>query len=219
MPEQIQETAVSGNVKTSKSAIWSLVLGIIGIPLCLLIIPGILAVIFGIIGLVKIKKSAGTLKGTGLAIAGLILGGLITIISPFIIITDIAIVAAIAIPSYLTARGHAIELNEFNKTEATKSNIQDISAKTDISNIGSALELYKMDSGYYPSNEQGIQVLINNKQKNSYIDNIPDDPWGRPYQYRYPGKNNKDSFDLWSPGADGEDGTPDDITNWQNKPC
>lgn len=202
MAEQIQEAGVSPTgIKTSKSAIWSLICGIAGIILCL---PAIPAIILGIIGLVNIKKSAGALKGNGLAIAGIILGGLILIMLPFI-----AIVAAIAIPNIVKARNHAL-VDVKNQPMVEK-------AKTDIENIRSALELYKIDSDNYPSNEQGIQVLINNEQGVPYIDDIPNDPWGRPYQYRYPGENNKDSFDLWSPGADGKDGTEDDITNWQQE--
>ncbi|MFH0887858.1 MAG: type II secretion system protein GspG [Planctomycetota bacterium] len=213
MTEQIQEAIPNGasnigavpsgtsnnNVKTSKSAIWSLICGIAGVILCL---PAIPAIILGIIGLVKIKKSAGALKGTGMATAGLILGGLIIIALPFV-----AIVAAIVIPNIVKAKNQAVM--------SIKNQPLELKAKSDIANIGSALELYKMDSGDYPSSEQGIQVLINNEQENSYINNIPDDPWGGHYQYRYPGENNKDSFDLWSPGADGEDGTTDDVTNWQ----
>ena len=194
MPEQIQGTAVctaDSGIKTSKSAIWSLICGIAGLIFCL---PAIPAIILGIIGLVNIKKSAGALKGKGMAIAGLILGGLMTIAIPFI-----AMAAAVAIPAFMTAKGHATEFK----------------AKVDITSITSALELYNMDYGSYPSNEQGLQVLINNEQGNPYITAIPNDPWGRPYQYRFPGEHNQDYFDLWSPGADGQDGTKDDITNWQ----
>ena len=218
MTEQVQETTPNeagnigavplgtcdSNVKISKSAIWSLVLGITGIPLCIIVIPEILAVILGIIGLVNIKKSAGALKGRGMAIAGIILGGLILITLPFV-----AIVAAIAIPNIVKAKNQVMTI--------IKNQPMTLKAKSDISNIVSALELYKLDSGDYPSSEQGIQLLMNNELGKSYIDKIPDDPWGRHYQYRYPGENNKDSFDLWSPGADGKDGTPDDVTNWQAK--
>jgi len=87
MKEQIQETTSSNNVKTSKSAIWSLICGIAGIIICL---PAIPAIILGIIGLVNIKKSNGALKGTGLAITGLILGGL-----------SFVILLAIGIPAFL----------------------------------------------------------------------------------------------------------------------
>jgi len=64
-------------VKTSKSAIWSLVCGILGLILCL---PAIPAIILGVIGLVNIKKSAGVLKGITLAIIGLILGAIALIV-------------------------------------------------------------------------------------------------------------------------------------------
>jgi len=201
MPEQIQGTAVctaDSGIKTSKSAIWSLICGIAGIILCL---PAIPAIILGIIGLVNIKKSAGALKGKGMAIAGLILGGLWIIVLPVMIIAlpVIAMVGAIAIPGFMTTRSHAMESK----------------AKVEITNIESALELYRMDFGSYPSNEQGLQVLINNEQRNPYLTTIPNDPWSRPYQYRYPSEHNQDSFDLWSAGADGQDGTKDDVTNWQ----
>ena len=52
-------------------------------------------------------------------------------------------------------------------------------------------------------------------QGNLIQDNkIPTDPWGEPYQYRYPGVKNKDRYDLWSKGPDKTDGTDDDIGNW-----
>ena len=43
---------------------------------------------------------------------------------------------------------------------------------------------------------------------------VEKDPWGNDYQYRYPGKKNTESYDLWSPGPDGKNNTSDDITNW-----
>ena len=46
---------------------------------------------------------------------------------------------------------------------------------------------------------------------------LPIDPWNNPYVYYYPGKHNQDSFDLLSVGADGKEGTEDDITNWEQK--
>jgi general secretion pathway protein G len=48
-------------------------------------------------------------------------------------------------------------------------------------------------------------------------DDVPKDPWGNPFRYRASGDDlhNKDSFDLWSAGPDGKDGTDDDIKNWR----
>lgn len=92
-------------VKTSGLAIASLVLGILGF-VCIPVIPSLLALIFGIISLKNIGKSAGTLGGKGLAIAGTILGGIGTFLT---LIATIAIIAAIAIPNLLTSR---ISVNE-----------------------------------------------------------------------------------------------------------
>ncbi|MBI5779462.1 MAG: DUF2950 family protein [Planctomycetes bacterium] len=93
-------------------ATWSLVLGITGLVLCVLIIPSILAVIFGIVALVKIGNSKGLLVGKGKAIAGIILGGLWVVMIPFI-----AIVAAIAIPNLLSGR---ISANEASAAASLK---------------------------------------------------------------------------------------------------
>jgi general secretion pathway protein G len=49
-----------------------------------------------------------------------------------------------------------------------------------------------------------------------YMDKIAKDPWERDFQYVSPGKHNVDSFDVWSNGPDGQDGTADDIGNWQS---
>jgi len=185
------ETGASNTVKTSKAALWSLICGIAGIILCL---PAIPAVILGIVGLVKIKKSNGALKGSGKAITGLILGGLAILVWPFILI-----VASIALPAFIHAKSTAMEST----------------AKFEIRNTGTALEQYRMDSGNYPSTEQGLQILMNNEHGQKYLDKIRNDPWGRPYHYRYPGSNNPSSYDLWSDGKDGIEGTMDDIDKWK----
>lgn len=89
--------------------------------------------------------------------------------------------------------------------------------KFDISFISGYLEKYKKDVGGYPTTTQGISVLV--KDEKEYLFNrIPKDPWGNKYHYRYPGKLNKNSFDLWSTGADqqlGGEGENRDIGNWQ----
>lgn len=185
------EPGTSNTVKTSCAALWSLICGIAGVILCL---PAIPAVILGIVGLVKIKNSAGALKGKGLAITGLILGGLGVIALPII-----GIIAAIAIPNVIRARDQAVIYR----------------VRADIMNISQSLEMYNMDYGVYPTTEQGLEALVKNEQGHSYMDSIPKDSWGRPYHYRYPGVNNPVSYDLWSDGADGREGTPDDIASWK----
>jgi general secretion pathway protein G len=83
---------------------------------------------------------------------------------------------------------------------------------------------YKMQMGDYPSSDEGLQALLTappskaDKWQGPYLEvqggKLPLDPWKNPYQYRYPGTHNKGSYDLWSMGPDGKDGTEDDIGNW-----
>lgn len=84
-------------------------------------------------------------------------------------------------------------------------------AKADISSsLATALKLYDLDNGQFPSTEQGLNALLG-----PYIENKPVDPWGRPYRYKYPGEHNRLSYDLYSLGKDGADGTEDDVKNWE----
>lgn len=80
---------------------------------------------------------------------------------------------------------------------------------------------YRIHMGSYPSTEEGLQALITppssraDRWKGPYLEakTVPIDPWGNPYQYRYPGTHNPDSYDLWSWGPDGHE-SADDIGNW-----
>ncbi|MFH1497456.1 MAG: type II secretion system major pseudopilin GspG [Verrucomicrobiota bacterium] len=86
---------------------------------------------------------------------------------------------------------------------------------------------YRIDLGDYPSTAEGLQALITppagraDRWKGPYIEittggGVPLDPWGEPYQYRYPAKNNPNAggYDLFSKGKDKVADTPDDIGNW-----
>ncbi|MBZ4644167.1 MAG: ral secretion pathway protein [Deferribacteraceae bacterium] len=92
-------------------------------------------------------------------------------------------------------------------------------AKSDIKTIESALKLYKLDNGIYPTTEQGLQALITkpetepipkNWKKGGYLDtnSLPKDPWGNNYIYRSPGENERD-YEIISLGADGKEGGQD----------
>jgi general secretion pathway protein G len=91
--------------------------------------------------------------------------------------------------------------------------------------LGAPLMSYKMHMGDYPSTSEGLQSLATppanhaERWRGPYItDNkLPLDPWGEPYQYRYPGTKNKSGYDLWSKGPDKADGTEDDIGNWSKE--
>jgi general secretion pathway protein G len=85
------------------------------------------------------------------------------------------------------------------------------------------LTSYKIHMNDFPSTSDGLQALWVAPAKGAenwhgpYGDGSkpPLDPWGEPYQYEYPGKNNKGSYDLWSKGPDKQSGTEDDIGNWE----
>ena len=89
------------------------------------------------------------------------------------------------------------------------------------------LQVYRMHVGDYPSTTEGLQALViapagkADRWRGPYVvDDKPEiflDPWGNPYQYRYPGIHNKNKPDVWSKGPDGKDGTADDIGNWPKK--
>ncbi len=97
-------------------------------------------------------------------------------------------------------------------------------AQSDINaNISTALKLYQLDNGNFPSTEQGLNALLNkpstgvsaNNWNGPYLEKNPIDPWGNPYKYKSPGTNNKSGYDLYSMGKDALEGTEDDVKNWQ----
>lgn len=97
-------------------------------------------------------------------------------------------------------------------------------ARADIQALSSALKLYKLDNYNYPSTQQGLEALrrrpggdppANNWKQGGYIERLPTDPWGNPYQYLSPGQHGE--YDIWSYGSDGKPGGQDaaaDIGNW-----
>ncbi|MBZ0253347.1 MAG: type II secretion system major pseudopilin GspG [Candidatus Methylomirabilis sp.] len=101
-----------------------------------------------------------------------------------------------------------------------------VRAKTEVATIGQALDLYKLDNGFYPTTEQGLQALVQkpsgggpvpqNWNPEGYLPNVPIDPWGKEYVYLYPGAHGS-GFDLESFGQDGIDGGEGpaaDVESW-----
>jgi len=102
-------------------------------------------------------------------------------------------------------------------------------ARVQIKNIETALKLYKLDNGSYPSTEQGLGALVtkptvgiipNSYKDGGYLESkkLPKDPWGNDYLYVSPGEHG--DYDLFSYGADGAkggDGKNADITSWDTK--
>jgi general secretion pathway protein G len=97
-------------------------------------------------------------------------------------------------------------------------------AKTQVRALKGPLKAYWLDMNDYPTTAQGLEALRNppgdlansSKWQGPYLDSpVPLDPWDRPYQYEYPGRHESDMPDIWSIGADGADGTTDDVGNWE----
>jgi general secretion pathway protein G len=85
--------------------------------------------------------------------------------------------------------------------------------------VRTPLMSYRMNMGGYPTTNQGLSALIKapegsgRRWKGPYIDELPLDPWGRPYEYRCPGEHNRDRYDVWSLGSKGN-GNEESIGNW-----
>lgn len=101
-------------------------------------------------------------------------------------------------------------------------------AQVQIEAFKTALESYRLKNSYYPSTEQGLQALVTAPTtgklpqyypEGGYLDKIPKDPWGNDYNYMSPGLHNSRSYDIWSYGADNEEGGEGkdaDINSWDS---
>lgn len=117
-----------------------------------------------------------------------------TLLELLVVIVIIGLLAAYVGPRYFSQLG---------KSERK-------AAKAQIEAFGKALDTYRLDTGNYPTTEQGLAALTTKPDGEPRWDGpylqkaIPVDPWGRPYVYRSPGQN--DEFDLFSYGKDGQSG-------------
>jgi general secretion pathway protein G len=125
-----------------------------------------------------------------------------TLIELLLVLVILAVLAAVVVPKFT------------GRSEQAKQ----AAAKTDISNISMQISAFEIDTGRFPSTEEGVGALLSapanaNGWHGPYLERVPVDPWQNPYQYRYPGQHNTSGFDLFSMGADGREGN-DDIDNW-----
>ena len=130
-----------------------------------------------------------------------------TLIELMVVLAILGVLAALIVPNVLDraddARGTA--------------------ARADVNNLMQALKLYRLDNQRYPAAEQGLQALVVKPSTGPapvnwkpYLDKLPNDPWGRPYQYMNPGV--KGEVDVLSLGADGQpggEGKNANIGSWQ----
>jgi len=131
-----------------------------------------------------------------------------TLIEIMVVVVIMGVLAALVLPKVLDRVGQS-------KTAA---------AKVEISTIMQALKMYKLDNQRYPTTEQGLQALMAkptagpsaNGWKAPYLEKMPKDPWGNPYQFLSPGV--KGEVDVFSYGADGQpggSGDDADIGSWE----
>lgn len=130
-----------------------------------------------------------------------------TLIELMVVLVIIGVLAALIVPNVLERADDA----------------RVTAARTDITNIMQALKLYRLDNQRYPTAEQGLQSLITKPTAGPvpgnwklYLEKLPNDPWGRPYQYLNPGI--KGEVDVMSFGADGQsggEGKNADVGSWQ----
>ncbi|MFK7851343.1 MAG: type II secretion system major pseudopilin GspG [Akkermansiaceae bacterium] len=91
---------------------------------------------------------------------------------------------------------------------------------SDFNTISSAISTYKLNAGTVPSTSQGLEALVNKpastpvpKRWTQLATEVPLDPWQQPYQYRNPGKKDTSTFEIYSVGPDGQEGTEDDLSS------
>lgn len=130
-----------------------------------------------------------------------------TLIELLVVLVIIGVLAALVVPNVLDRAEDA----------------RVTAARTDVNNLMQALKLYKLDNQRYPSSEQGLDALVKKPTVGTpptnwkqYLEKLPNDPWGHPYQYANPGV--KGDIDVYSFGADGRaggDGRDADIGSWQ----
>lgn len=129
-----------------------------------------------------------------------------TLIELMVVIMILGVLAALVVPRVMSRPDEA----------------RVVAAKQDIAQVMQALKLYRLDNSRYPTTEQGLQSLavrpssgpIPNNWK-SYLDKVPNDPWGKPYQYLNPGVRGE--IDVFSFGADGQSGgtgVEADVGSW-----
>jgi general secretion pathway protein G len=132
-----------------------------------------------------------------------------TLIEIMVVVAILGILAALIVPKVIGRSDEA----------------RVVAAKQDIGTLMQALKLYRLDNQRYPSTEQGLAALLAkptaaplpaNWKTGGYLDRLPRDPWGNPYQYLQPGLHAE--VDIFSFGADGQPGGADldaDIGSWQ----
>jgi general secretion pathway protein G len=129
-----------------------------------------------------------------------------TLIEIMVVVVIIGLLVAIVAPNVMS--------------RLTQAEIQ--AAQADIKQLSSSVNFFRMDFRRYPSEGEGLEILlgkeeVDGKPGSKILQSMPNDPWGRPYYYVYPSTHGRE-FDIYSLGADGEEGGEDanaDIGSWE----
>ena len=131
-----------------------------------------------------------------------------TLLEVMVVVVILGILAALVVPKIISRPDEA----------------RIMAAKQDIASLMQALKLYRLDNQRYPTTEQGLQALIikpttppipPNWKTGGYVERLPKDPWGNPYQYLYPGVHAEiDVFSFGADGAPGGEGNDADLGSW-----
>ncbi|MDD2915233.1 MAG: type II secretion system major pseudopilin GspG [Gallionella sp.] len=131
-----------------------------------------------------------------------------TLLEVMVVVVILGILAALVVPKIISRPDEARVL----------------AAKQDIASLMQALKLYRLDNQRYPVTEQGLQALVTqptvaplppNWKSGGYVERLPKDPWGNPYQYLNPGVHgDMDIFSAGADGAPGGEGNDADIGSW-----
>jgi general secretion pathway protein G len=131
-----------------------------------------------------------------------------TLLEVMVVVVILGVLAALVVPKIISRPDEA----------------RAIAARQDIASLMQALKLYRLDNQRYPTTEQGLQALVArpasaplaaNWKGGGYVERLPNDPWGRPYQYLNPGvRGELDVFSLGADGAPGGEGSDADIGSW-----
>lgn len=127
-----------------------------------------------------------------------------TLIELMLVVIIISALAAMVLPR-LAGR------SEQARVAAARADIQ--------ANIATAIKLYELDNGSFPTSSEGLQALLSKPSSainwnGPYLEKEPIDPWGRSYQYKSPGQHRPQDYDLYSLGKDGQE-SADDVANWE----
>lgn len=131
-----------------------------------------------------------------------------TLIEIMVVIVILGVLAALVVPKVMSRPDEA----------------RMVAARQDIASLMQALKLYRLDNRRYPTTEQGLAALVTKPtlapipegwKNGGYVEHLPQDPWGKPYQYLSPGLRGEiDVFSFGADGVAGGEGSDADIGNW-----